>query len=139
MGRAPELLLRHQRECPVLGRAYLATFASPCLLLRPSPAVRRWTSFFCRFVPIVRSTWPSSAIPVTAFSEHLNLGSGFSDSGDQDSILETYLRAALAAIEARLGIALFRRRFSWGLYAWSNPNTQRLPVSPVQRKRRDRF
>jgi len=75
---------------------------------------------------------PSSAIPVTAFSEHLNLGSGFSDSGDQDSILETYLRAALAAIEARLGIALFRRRFSWGLYAWSNPNTQRLPVSPVQ-------
>jgi len=41
---------------------------------------------------------PSSAIPVTAFSEHLNLGSGFSDSGDQDSILETYLRAALAAI-----------------------------------------
>ncbi len=75
---------------------------------------------------------PSSAIPVTAFSEHLNLGSGFADSGAQDSVLETYLRASLAAIEARLGMALFQRRFSWGLYGWNNPNAQRLPVSPVQ-------
>jgi len=75
---------------------------------------------------------PTSAIPVTAFSEHLHLGSGFTDAGGQDTVLETYLRAALAALEARSGLALFQRRFSWGLYAWNNPNFQRMPNAPVQ-------
>ena len=46
---------------------------------------------------------PSAAVPVRAFAEHLRLGSGFADDGSQDAVLELYLRAAMAAIEARLG------------------------------------
>ena len=78
------------------------------------------------------TTVPSAAIPVAAFAEHLHLGSGFADDGAQDGVLETYLRAALSAIEARSGLALFQRSFSWALHSWSNTNAQRVPVSPVQ-------
>jgi len=78
------------------------------------------------------TTVPSEAMPVAAFTEHLHLGSGFSDDGANDAALETYLRAALSAIEARSGIALFLRSFSLSLYSWGNPNAQRLPISPVQ-------
>jgi len=78
------------------------------------------------------TTVPSEAIPVAAFSEHLHLGSGFSDDGAKDAVLETYLRAAISAIEARSGMALFLRSFALGLYSWNNINGQPLPVSPVQ-------
>lgn len=74
---------------------------------------------------------PTAAMPITAFSEHLHLGSGFADDGAQDAVLEAYLRAALAAIEARIGIALFERRFSWHIHSWSAPDHQRLPIRPV--------
>ena len=56
---------------------------------------------------------PSAAVPVRAFAEHLRLGSGFEDDGAEDAVLELYLRAAMAAIEARLGRALLARDFSW--------------------------
>lgn len=78
------------------------------------------------------SAVPPEAMPVAAFSEHLHLGSGFSNDGAQVSVLEAYLRAALAAIEARTGNALFQRRFSWVLYTWTNTDTQPLPIAPVQ-------
>ncbi len=78
------------------------------------------------------SAVPSEAMPVAAFSEHLHLGSGFSNDGAQASVLEAYLRAALAAIEARSGNALFRRRFSWVIYKWARPSCQPFPVTPVQ-------
>lgn len=78
------------------------------------------------------TTVPSEAIPVAAFSEHLHLGSGFADDGALNTVLETYLRAAISAIEARSGMALFQRNFTWMLYSWSNPNAQRVPIGPVQ-------
>ena len=54
---------------------------------------------------------PAAAVPVRAFAEHLRLGSGFADDGSEDAVLELYLRAAMAAIEARLGRALLAREF----------------------------
>ena len=52
---------------------------------------------------------PAAAVPVRAFAEHLRLGTGFADDGSEDAVLELYLRAAMAAIEARLGRALLAR------------------------------
>ena len=78
------------------------------------------------------SAVPSSALPVSEFSEHLHLGSGFADDGAQDSILEAYLRAAISAIEARTGKAIFLRGFAWTLYGWHRSDSQGLPLAPVQ-------
>ena len=52
------------------------------------------------------TTVPTGALPVTEFATHLHLGTGFADDGSQDAVLEAYLRAAMAAIEARIGKAL---------------------------------
>ena len=71
---------------------------------------------------------PSAAVPVRAFAEHLRLGSGFADDGSQDAVLELYLRAAMAAIEARLGRALLARDFAWTVTHWREDASQGLPV-----------
>lgn len=65
------------------------------------------------------------------FADHLHLGSGFSDDGSQDTLLEMYLRAAMAAIEGRIGRALVARRFSWSVTRWRDCGRQVLPVAPV--------
>ncbi len=74
---------------------------------------------------------PAAAVPVRAFAEHLRLGSGFADDGSQDAVLELYLRAAMAAIEARLGRALLARPFVWTVSRWRDPASQALPLAPV--------
>lgn len=78
------------------------------------------------------TTVPSGVLPISEFGSHLHLGTGFADDGSQDSVLEAYLRAAIAAIEARIGKALVTRNFSWSLTAWREANAQALPVAPVQ-------
>ncbi|MCK0094215.1 hypothetical protein MWU60_01425 [Yoonia sp. F2084L] len=80
---------------------------------------------------VEETTVPMSALPVAAFKDHLRLGSGFSDDGVQDAVLESYLRAAMAAIEARTGKVLIEREFSWTLTAWRDARRQPLPVAPV--------
>jgi uncharacterized phiE125 gp8 family phage protein len=75
----------------------------------------------------------AAALPVRGFAEHLRLGSGFADDGSQDAVLELYLRAAMAAIEARLGRALLARDFALTLTGWREKACQALPVGPVQR------
>lgn len=80
---------------------------------------------------VEETTVPQSALPVAQFKDHLRLGSGFSDDGVQDAVLESYLRAALAAIEARTGKILIERKFSWTLTAWRDARRQPLPVAPV--------
>ena len=77
------------------------------------------------------STVASGVLPLAEFREHLRLGSGFADDNLQDSVLETCLRAALAAIEARIGKAVLKRRFSWTLTSWATGSVQSLPVAPV--------
>jgi uncharacterized phiE125 gp8 family phage protein len=73
---------------------------------------------------------PSLALPVDELKDHLRLGSGFADDGLQDALIETYLRAAMAAIEGRIGKMLFQRRFQWVLDCWRD-HEQALPVAPV--------
>lgn len=80
---------------------------------------------------IEETTVPSSALPVAQMKNHMRLGSGFSDDGLQDQVLESFLRAAIAAIEARTGKILIEREFSWTLTAWRDSKRQPLPVAPV--------
>ncbi len=77
------------------------------------------------------TTVPTGALPVALFKEHLRLGSGFSDDGLQDDLLESFLRSALAAIEARTGKALIERTFSWSVTRWRDSGAQALPIAPV--------
>ncbi|MFM7443742.1 MAG: head-tail connector protein, partial [Tabrizicola sp.] len=74
---------------------------------------------------------PTVALPVEEMKDHLRLGSGFADDGLQDGLIETSLRAAMAAIEGRIGKMLFQRRFLWVLECWRD-DEQALPVSPVE-------
>jgi uncharacterized phiE125 gp8 family phage protein len=80
---------------------------------------------------IEQTTIPTLALPVEQLKDHLRLGTGFADDTLQDALIESYLRAALATIEARVGKALIARRFLWRLESWRNPNEQALPVAPV--------
>lgn len=74
---------------------------------------------------------PAALLPVAELKQHLRLGTGFADDAAQDALLETYLRSALAAIEARTSKALFSRSFRWKLTAWRGFQREELPVAPV--------
>ncbi|MFD1344538.1 head-tail connector protein [Litorisediminicola beolgyonensis] len=74
---------------------------------------------------------PEGALPVDALKRHLRLGTGFDEDDVQDAVLASFLRASLAAIEARTGKALIARRFLLTLPAWSDPCAQALPLAPV--------
>lgn len=78
------------------------------------------------------TTLPAAAFPVQAMKEHLRLGTGFSDDGMQDALIEGYLRAAMAAIEGRIGKAILQRQFKLTLQEWRNSGEQALPIAPVQ-------
>jgi uncharacterized phiE125 gp8 family phage protein len=77
------------------------------------------------------SSPPAAAVPVRVLADHLRLGTGFADDGSQDAVLELYLRAAMAAIEARLGRVLLARPYSWTVTRWLEEASQGLPVAPV--------
>ncbi|SDW28309.1 phage conserved hypothetical protein, phiE125 gp8 family [Ruegeria halocynthiae] len=72
-----------------------------------------------------------AALPVDQFKAHLRLGTGFAQGNVQDEVLNSFLRAAIAAIEARTGKVLIERDFSWDLNGWRDPAGEVLPVSPV--------
>ncbi|HEY0274550.1 MAG TPA: hypothetical protein VGC31_00555 [Paenirhodobacter sp.] len=71
-----------------------------------------------------------TALPVAEFRDHLQLGTGFADSGAQGTALAAYLRAAIAAIEARTVKALLARQCRLRLSYWRGPS-QALPLAPV--------
>ncbi|MDX1779807.1 MAG: head-tail connector protein [Thalassovita sp.] len=75
---------------------------------------------------------PLAALPVAEFKVHLRLGSGFAEDDVQDVVLESFLRAAMAAVEARTGKILVERPFSWSLQDWRDAAGQVLPVAPVK-------
>ena len=77
------------------------------------------------------TTVPSAAWPRAELAEHLRLSRGFDDDGMLDAELESCLRAAATAIEARTAKALFRRRFSVTVSAWTTEDCQSLPLAPV--------
>lgn len=80
---------------------------------------------------IEQTSVPLAALPVQIFKDHLRLGTGFADDGVQDGLVESHLRAAIAAIEARIGKALLARQFKLVLGDWRNAAAQALPVAPV--------
>ncbi|MEG3662803.1 head-tail connector protein [Celeribacter halophilus] len=73
----------------------------------------------------------TAALPVAEFRDHMRLGTGFDDDGVQDGALETFLRAAIAAVEGRTGKVLISRDFLYTLRAWRDLGAQVLPVTPV--------
>jgi uncharacterized phiE125 gp8 family phage protein len=73
----------------------------------------------------------SAVLPLAELKDHLRLGSGFTDDGLQDGLIESYLRAAMAVIEGRIGKMLYRRSFLWVLDCWRESDEQALPVAPV--------
>ncbi len=77
------------------------------------------------------TTIPALALPVQGLKDQLRLGSGFSDAGLQDGLIEAYLRAALAAVEGRIGKALITRQFRWRIEDWRSLSEQALPLAPV--------
>ncbi|WP_425071044.1 head-tail connector protein [Sagittula sp. S175] len=72
-----------------------------------------------------------AALPVAALKEHLRLGSGFSETDLQDAVLASFLRAALAAIEARTSKALIQRGFVVTFEDWQERTVQKLPIAPI--------
>lgn len=77
------------------------------------------------------TTTPFEALPIEAFKAHLRLGTGFADDSLQDDLLAGYLRATLAAIEARTGKVVFERVLQWRVTRWAELGHQPLPVAPV--------
>ncbi len=80
---------------------------------------------------IEENTIPDAVLPVDAFKAHLRLGTGFAEDSLQETVLRSFLRAAIAAIEARTGKALIERSFSLELSSWQNAMGQSIPVAPV--------
>jgi len=75
---------------------------------------------------------PDVALPVDQFKAHLRLGSGFAEDDVQDDMLRGFLRASIAAIEARIGKVLITRTFSWSVNSWRDRAGEVLPVAPVR-------
>lgn len=74
---------------------------------------------------------PDAVLPVEEFKTHLRLGTGFAPDALQDEVLVSFLRAALAAIEARSGKVLLERAFSWTVNLWRDAKMQAFPVAPI--------
>ncbi|CUH62999.1 Phage gp6-like head-tail connector protein [Thalassovita gelatinovora] len=74
---------------------------------------------------------PIAVLPVPELKAHLRLGSGFAEDDLQNAVLESFLRAAMAAAEARTGKILIEREFSWILGDWRDAEAQALPVAPI--------
>ncbi|KAE9631630.1 head-tail connector protein [Parasedimentitalea maritima] len=74
---------------------------------------------------------PEAALPLEPFKAHLRLGTGFGEDSLQDEVLISFLRAAIAAIEARTGKVLLSLHFVLNLHQWKDRSAQVLPLVPV--------
>jgi uncharacterized phiE125 gp8 family phage protein len=74
---------------------------------------------------------PGASLPVQALKDHLRLGTGFTEDGMQDGLIEAYLRAAMAAVEGRIGKVLLARQYRLTVEDWRAAGEQPLPVAPV--------
>lgn len=74
---------------------------------------------------------PGPPVPAARLAEHLRLGSGFAEPSAEESLLELYLAAATAHVEARIGQALIARDYRLTVSAWDRAGHVVLPVGPV--------
>lgn len=80
---------------------------------------------------IEETSVPDAALPVAAFKAHLRMGTGFAEDTLQDAVLGSFLRAALAAVEARTGKVLIEREFALSVTAPTSTGDLALTVAPV--------
>jgi uncharacterized phiE125 gp8 family phage protein len=74
---------------------------------------------------------PAAILPTARLRDQLRLGTGFADDGVLDPLLQGFLRAAIAAVEARTGKALLSRAFELTVGAWHRADRQPIPIAPV--------
>lgn len=74
---------------------------------------------------------PDAALPVAALKAHLRMGTGFAEDTLQDAVLGSFLRAAIAAIEARTGKVLIEREFTLSVSSLSSADALSLTLAPV--------
>lgn len=70
-------------------------------------------------------------LPIAGFRAHLRLGTGFSDDPAQQNLLESFLRAAIGAIEKRIQKSLLERSYRLRLVSWQSATQQDIPIAPV--------
>ncbi len=74
----------------------------------------------------------SADFPIAELKDYLRLGSGFTDDNVQDGLLETCLRAAMGAIEARTTKVLVERSFDFSFASYREEGGGMLmPISPL--------
>lgn len=71
------------------------------------------------------------AVPRDDLMAHLRLGEGFGEPSGEEAILDRYLAAAAAEIEARASLALISRSFRLRADRWDHDGCLTLPVGPV--------
>ncbi|MEM7520712.1 MAG: head-tail connector protein [Pseudomonadota bacterium] len=71
-------------------------------------------------------------LPIEAFRAHMRLGTGFGLDDVQDPVIVAFLRASLAAAEARTGRILVARDFLLTVSAWHSADCMRFPILPVR-------
>ncbi len=81
---------------------------------------------------VEESQVPAAVLPVDRLRSHLRMGTGFVEESVQDEVLGSFLRAAMAAVEARTSKALIIRGFVLTLDDWRDPCAQPLPLAPVE-------
>ena len=74
----------------------------------------------------------AARLPIADLRDFLRLGRGFGDDEAQDPLLDTCLRGAMAAIEARLSLGLLSRDYLWVLHYWRSQEPLVLPRAPLR-------
>lgn len=80
---------------------------------------------------IEETSVPDAVLPIDALKAHIRASSGFGQNDIQDDVLRSFFRAAMSAIEARIGKALIERVFEWTSSGWADPQRQQLPIAPI--------
>lgn len=72
-----------------------------------------------------------AALPVSELKRHLRMGSGFAEDDLQDQVLVSFLRAAIAVIEARTQKSLISRSFRAEIFDTPRGGRLTVPLAPI--------
>lgn len=74
---------------------------------------------------------PDASLPLAELKRHLRMGSGFAEDDLQDTVLVSFLRAAIATIEARTQKALISRDFRLEVLTPPEGGRLAIPLAPI--------